>query len=1058
MSFELHHTLVGRRFTPEERRSNAQTFFSIKLQGRFTVLFPGLLVRRASASFSRKVRVDNPQDPSDENPQRPGTTPLHGGLETVTQPISLKLRIFTPEGSEFTASKITLADLRKFRDLRGRPSGTWSYTLTGESVHIDDDDDPIILGSEGSLAIALTEKVASESAPPLVNNVPITPTGQSFKFDLYRVGTFVAEISSLQAAAPWRGSMRLIDPDGVEVADTRDKKLTFSVSLRTLNKSRDTEGKVRQWSLEVSPQGGVVAGSPHLSATVIGKGRIRIATLQSRIDALLGQHGEFIKIFGENKDGEILARLMITDPISAETIDMHELLSGALAGVRQDGNANPANIQANTVYTLGRRSEIFNVTISDPVFGKELVDVDFTINCDTLKVSAIEVAIGPGDMLGASVPAIKLTLTVEGSVKLRRPGHTIATGKIRGGKVAMEMGFKLLPNGTPEIVTAVTPSPLDFDLSDGATAVVTLISPILAAVVDGYVEGLEDGMNKDIAKGTTSMFSGPTLLSKILMTIFGAHLTYKPFRVTDDEIVFDHIAPIEPESKPTAGYQGAIGRSFSELEPNVVTFIPPALGDTWRADNLASKIKHIVVVMMENRSYDHVLGYRSRKDIRDGADGLTTRMVTAIETAPNGPFDVRSLRRAGFKPNSIGKMTRLPKKVGHELDDVTQQLSIRAAGPDDRKINSPKGFVDNFKPRLESDPQGVVAADVLGIYDEQDLPFFAFLAENYAYCDQYYSSHPGPTLPNRMYSLAGDLQHDRLGVPIPDSNNSDNFLLSRAPTIYDLLLRKGVSFRIYESVPSVTMLRMFARYATDNTHIVPRAQLEADIAPGGRGLPAFTVIEPQMHSQPEDDDHPAADMHRGQIFLKGVYDALTSNRALWESTLLIISYDEHGGFYDHVVPPIADVYNTLSGSPVLETGALLAASSTKPSPLLTTSYGVRVPAFVVSPWTGRGKGPSVTLDHCSILKTVLARFLGAEKPFLSDRVSASHSFEAFLTETAPRMNVPPSPPLRPLPFDPPPALSPTSQIMTRPLSRQEMREGPVDYHELTGRWARQLGR
>jgi phospholipase C len=329
-------------------------------------------------------------------------------------------------------------------------------------------------------------------------------------------------------------------------------------------------------------------------------------------------------------------------------------------------------------------------------------------------------------------------------------------------------------------------------------------------------------------------------------------------------------------------------------------------------------------------------------------------------------------------------MTCLPKKVGHELDDVAQQLSLLAAGPGDRKINSPKGFVDNFKPRLESDPRGVVAGDVLGVYDEQDLPFFAYLAENYAYCDQYYSSHPGPTLPNRMYSLAGDLQHDRFGFPIPDSNNSDNFLLSRAPTIYDLLLRKGVSFRIYESVPSVTMLRMFARYATDDTHIVPRAQLEVDIAPGGRGLPAFTVIEPQMHAQPEDDDHPDADMYRGQIFLKGVYDALTSNRALWESTLLIISYDEHGGFYDHVVPPIADVYNTRSGSPVVETGALRSASSTKPSPLLTTFYGVRVPAFVVSPWTGRGKGPSVTLDHCSILKTVLARFLGAEKPFLSE--------------------------------------------------------------------------
>jgi hypothetical protein len=227
-------------------------------------------------------------------------------------------------------------------------------------------------------------------------------------------------------------------------------------------------------------------------------------------------------------------------------------------------------------------------------------------------------------MLGASVPAIKLTVAVEGAVKLRLDGHTIATGTIRGGKVAMEVGFKLL-HGKPEIITAVTPSPLNFALTDGAIAVLTLVNPFLAQVVDNHVEGKEREMNKDITEAAKGLFSGPTLMSKILMTIFGAHLTYKPFRVTADEIVFDHIAPIEPEPKPTAGYLGAIGRSISELEPNVVTFIPPALGDTWRADNLTRKIKHIVVVMMENRSYDHVLGYRSRKDIRDGSDGLTMR-------------------------------------------------------------------------------------------------------------------------------------------------------------------------------------------------------------------------------------------------------------------------------------------------------------------------------------------------------------------------------------------------------------------------------------------------
>jgi hypothetical protein len=107
----------------------------------------------------------------------------------------------------------------------------------------------------------------------------------------------------------------------------------------------------------------------------------------------------------------------------------------------------------------------------------------------------------------------------------------------------------------------------------------------------------------------------------------------------------------------------------------------------------------------------------------------------------------------------------------------------------------------------------------------------------------------------------------------------------------------------------------------------------------------------------------------------------------------------------------------------------------------------------------RGKGPSVVLDHCSILKSVLARFWGGEKPFLSDRVHASHSFDAFLTETAPRTVTDFDDKLLPgLPISARKTASQTTQIITKPLSRKEMREGRVDYHELSGRWARQLGR
>jgi phospholipase C len=198
-------------------------------------------------------------------------------------------------------------------------------------------------------------------------------------------------------------------------------------------------------------------------------------------------------------------------------------------------------------------------------------------------------------------------------------------------------------------------------------------------------------------------------------------------------------------------------------------------------------------------------------------------------------------------------------------------------------------------------------------------------------------------------------------------------------------------------------------------------------------------------------------MHRGQIFVKGVYDTLRSKPTLWENTLLIVTYDEHGGFYDHVIPPMADVMPTPHEVVLNPVGPLIGETAAQPV-LLQIPYGVRVPTFVVSPWTTRGKGLSIVLDHCSILKTVLARFWGGEKPFLSDRVDASHSFEAFLTEATPRMDVPPSPSLPSLPVGVRRASSRTTQIVTRPLSRQEMRKGAVDFHELMGRWARQLGR
>ena len=1091
MPFELNHLLVARTIVPQLRESADEAFFEVQDQGEFPVLFPGRVARSFRATFTHVFRAEEP-DPVEAIGAGPLPQPAapRGGFESQSLEIPLTLRIFTPDGAEFTGGDVTLADLRRFRDARGAPSGPWSFRLTGRSDTIPLDEGTRLTNAKGTMRIRVTETIASESAPPLINNVALAATPQSFEFDLFRVGTFVAEISQAVLLSPWRGTMKLIDPDGAIRAQTSRSKLSFNVDLPTLNQSRSAAGAVRNWKLAVSPQSS--GFRPRLTATVIGAGRIRTAALRSRIDALLGdrERGSFIQIFGEDRDEEALFRLTIPDVVSAESIDMHGLLEDVLSKTPQDGDARADDIQANTVYTLGRRSNDVSITIDTGIAGE--VTIPLKLEVGELKVDAIDVAIGAGVRLGAAVPAVRLTISVSGKAKVKFGPATLAEIKVPGGKIEIEIGITLSPDGTPQVVTFVPDTLFDGDIDPLAAAAVVaalplgvLVAPFMSAAIDGKVKR---DFNDPLVEGIRGAFADPTLAPSILMTIFGAHLTYKPFRIDGGDLVFDHIAPREPDPKPRPGYQGAIGRSFTQLGPNVVRFNPPLLGDTWKAGNLA-KIDHVVVVMMENRSYDHVLGYRAA--LGDGADGLTPEMIAAIETADQevrppdttapieggggGPFDVRKLKEAGFAKNALvpGLMTRLPVSVGHAFRDVQQQLSRRAPGPNGRTINSPRGFVENFAPRLKQQPgdtpHGVVAKDVLGFYDNEDLSFFGFLAEHYAYCDRYFCSHPGPTLPNRMYSLTGDLQYDRYGFPILDNNNSDNFLLSRTPTIYDLLVRKGVSFRVYEFDPSVTMLRMFARYATDTTNIVSLdaidrpdvfslVRLRADAANGN--LPAFTVVEPALHHHPQNDDHPDADMHRGQVFLREVYEALRSS-PVWEKTLLIITYDEHGGLYDHVVPPIAELLQSGIGPTTTASRGSVSPVLLAPAPpaaLLAVPYGVRVPTFVVSPWTMRGKGPGITLDHCSILKTVLARFLGAEKPFLSDRVSASHSFDAFLTETRPRLDVPAPPTLKNLPPEERSAPSRNSRIITKPLSRRDMRQGPVDYHELTGRLARQLGR
>lgn len=244
---------------------------------------------------------------------------------------------------------------------------------------------------------------------------------------------------------------------------------------------------------------------------------------------------------------------------------------------------------------------------------------------------------------------------------------------------------------------------------------------------------------------------------------------------------------------------------------------------------------------MENRSFDHVLGHRSQAPDSSGIDGLSQPLIDHLGAAG---FPIGKLRNSAFDFK-----TQFPLSVGHELHDVTTQVQHTMADQNGNLILSPKGFVNNFVENhrsLETATPGakVNKFDVLGYYEGADLPFYRYLADNYTYCDRYYCSHPGPTLfPNRMFSLVGDVQYDRVGEAIIRTIMMATISIFRGHCRFTMSSTARGSTGGFKSYPSVTMLRMFARYATDDQKIVNINRLSADVAAGN--LPPLTVCNRQ---------------------------------------------------------------------------------------------------------------------------------------------------------------------------------------------------------------------
>ena len=388
---------------------------------------------------------------------------------------------------------------------------------------------------------------------------------------------------------------------------------------------------------------------------------------------------------------------------------------------------------------------------------------------------------------------------------------------------------------------------------------------------------------------------------------------------------------------------------------------------------LLKNIEHIVVVMMENRSFDHMLGYLSKEGHRDGTKRSD---VDGLRGGEKNPYKGQDF------PSFPLTDTVFVVSPCHEHECVTNQIN-------DGKMD---GFVADFANRYEAD--GIDPGSIMGYHTSNTVPVYDALAREFLISDRWFSAHPGPTFPNRFYTLTGRLNRGANGEFEFDNPHGDAFTPVSTRTIFDHLNDHGISWRYYEY--GYCSLRMFERYTVDNQNILdggPDSINFVNSALSGT-LPSVTFIDPDFIDVPPGfDDGPPADVAAGQHFLGTIVDAVIKG-PLWSKTLLIITYDEHGGFFDHVAPPKAVAVSAID------------------------DYGVRVPTFVISPWVDRGKAtsaidPNLVFDHTSIAKTIARCFMSANPPDMGERVAKANDLSMVLRSTPrtdkPSIPVPPEP-------------------------------------------------
>src|ERR1700722_19600384 len=400
--------------------------------------------------------------------------------------------------------------------------------------------------------------------------------------------------------------------------------------------------------------------------------------------------------------------------------------------------------------------------------------------------------------------------------------------------------------------------------------------------------------------------------------------------------------------------------------------------------NQLSAINHIVVLMLENRSFDHMLGllYSASGNVsRAGQpfDGLTgTESNPGSDGLPVAVFPI-----AAAEPNAYFMPGADP---GEGYAATNSQLFGSTTAPVP-PVATNNGFVTDFSytlgweaPEGWSIIAGTTANDIMGVFPPAMLPVLSGPASGFAVCDYWFGSVPTETLPNRAFVNAGTSQ----------GHMTDSAVKYTCQSIYGLLSSNNVSWNIYGyDEPALTRADYTDLLDADDSHFGLFTDFQTAAANGT--LAAYTFLEPSWDAS-GNSQHPNYDVALGEQLIHDVYYALF-NGPNWNETLLIITYDEHGGCYDHVPPPL---------------GATPPDDSAGEYGFDFTRFGPRVPTVLVSPLIPAGTVFRVAegttpLDHTSILKTIENRWA---IPTLTARDAAAQDVGAVLTLTTPRTDDP----------------------------------------------------